>query len=341
MTLPSLSRRVQLAHLPTPLWRHDALDRLAGTEVWVKRDDMTAGAAAGNKIRKLEFLLHDAVQQGASTVITCGGVQSNHARATALLARELGLGTILYLRSAEPQPRLNGNVLLDLLAGAEIRWISPEQYRDRQRWMDEAAGMLALQGRRAYVIPEGGSSPLGALGYVAAMREVAHQLETGLAGGGSFEAVAHACGSGGTAAGCVVGASEYGVADSVLAFAVCDDAAYFRSVIGDIVSGTVPLLARPTRLATLTVCDEFTGPAYGVPSAEQAEFLCDVARQTGLVLDPVYSGKALFGLSRLASKPSRVLFLHTGGLPGLLAQSERIATYLERPGDYRFGGVAS
>src|SRR5688572_26747389 len=147
--------RLTLAHVPTPLWRSDALDSLVGTCVWVKRDDMTAGAEAGNKVRKLEYLLADALARGATTVVTCGAVQSNHARATALCAARLGLRCLLLLRTARPkdeQPSV-GNLLLDRLAGAETRFITPDQYRERARLLAEASDELSLRGEIAYVIP--------------------------------------------------------------------------------------------------------------------------------------------------------------------------------------------
>ena len=190
--------RLALAHLPTPLFRHAALDALVGGELWVKRDDMSAGPEAGNKVRKLEFLLAEAEQQGASIVITCGGLQSNHARATALLSRQRGIDALLLLRSSEPAPRPDrGNAFLDVLAGARIRIITPEMYRDRDRLMQEAAQALRREGHRPYVIPEGGSNGLGSFGYIEAMREVRAQLDRGEAGARArFDAVAHACGSG-------------------------------------------------------------------------------------------------------------------------------------------------
>ncbi len=320
--------RLHLAHLPTPLWRSDALDRLVGAEVWVKRDDMTAGAEAGNKIRKLEFLLADALARGATSVLTCGAVQSNHARATALCAVGLGLRPVLFLRAADPSaPQANvGNLLLDRLVGAELRFISVEQYREREQLMAEAALGLEGNGERPYVIPEGGSNGIGAYGYLEAMREVRAQLDLGLGGGPSgFDAVVHACGLGGTAAGIVLGAKRFGVAPVAHAIAVCYDRGYFEGGIGRIVLEAVARGAEARDLAELVVHDAFKGLAYGVPSDEQREFILDVARRTGLVLDPVYSGKALFGLSRMPDKPRRVLFVHTGGLPGLLAQSDRFA----------------
>ena len=317
-------RRLALAHLPTPLWRSDALDALVGTSVWVKRDDMTAGAAAGNKIRKLEYLLKDALDRQATTVLTCGGIQSNHARATALLSSQLGLRSVLFLRTANPAapPEPSGNLMLNRLAGAETRFITPQQYQRREQLMDEAAAELADRGENPYLIPEGGSNGLGALGYVSAMREIRRQLDLGLgAGPEPFDAVAHACGSGGTAAGAVLGAAMYRVAPTVYAMAVCDDRPTFEASIGRIVADARKLISGPTPSSDLVVSDQHKGPAYAVASDEQREFIATVARRCGLVLDPAYTGKALFALSKLEPKPGRVLFLHTGGLPGLLAQA--------------------
>jgi D-cysteine desulfhydrase len=320
-----MANKLSLAHLPTPLWRSDALDEIVGTEVWVKRDDMTAGAEAGNKIRKLEYLLSDALERGANVVLTCGGLQSNHARATALCAAALQLRSVLFLRTAAPsvEPKPVGNLMLDLLAGAEVRRISHDDYRRRNELMAESARELAAQGHVPYVIPEGGSNGLGALGYVDAMREVRSQLELGLGGGPKpFDAVAHACGSGGTAAGVALGAREWDVAPEVLAFTVCDDVRYFESVIGRIAIEAARIEPTLDEPAKVVVHDRFKGPAYGVASEEQRRFIALCAARAGLVLDPVYTGKALFGLAQLEPKPKRVLFLHTGGLPGLLAQAD-------------------
>jgi D-cysteine desulfhydrase len=317
--------KLRLAHVPTPLWHSVALDALVGTTVWVKRDDMTGGAEAGNKIRKLEYLLAEALDRRATCVITCGAVQSNHARATALLAARVGLRSLLFLRTVAPgvAHAMTGNLLLDRLAGAEIRLITPDQYRRRNELMNEAAAELAQRGETAYVIPEGGSNGLGALGYVDAMREVREQLDLGLAGGPEpFDAVVHACGSGGTAAGVALGARRFEVASAVHAMAVCDDRDYFTEVITRIVGEALELDSRLVGPAALTVHDAWKGPGYGLINVEQRDFLIEVTRRTGMVLDPVYSVKALFALSQLEPKPRRVLFLHTGGLPGLLAQPD-------------------
>lgn len=328
--------RVQLCHIPTPILHHPQLDELVGCELWVKRDDMTSGAAAGNKLRKLEYLLADARAHGASTVITCGGAQSNHARATALAARELGLRPVLLLRTPDPAapPAATGNVLLDRLAGAELRFITPEQYRDRARLLAAVSAELSAHGERPYVIGEGGSSGLGALGYVQAVSELYEQQKLGQLPR-ELGAVAVACGSGGTAAGVALGLGAYPeVAERTIAFAVCDDRPYFEALIERIATEARALEPSLPPPGPLQVVDEFKGPAYGVASAEQLDFIVRVARATGLVLDPNYTGKALFGLSRLAHKPERALFIHTGGLPGALADGalRELASALDAAG---------
>jgi D-cysteine desulfhydrase len=320
-----MPKKLWLAHLPTPLTRYDALDTLVGAEVWVKRDDMTAGPEAGNKIRKLEYLLADALAKGKGTVVTCGAAQSNHARATALLAASLGLRSVLLLRTEAPAspPPVTGNLLLDRLAGATVRYISFDEYTRRAELLESARAKLEAEGEPAYVIPEGGSNGLGSLGYVGAMQEVREQLDLGLGGGPEpFAAVVHACGSGGTAAGVALGAAQWNVAKETHAIAVCDDRRYFTSVCQRIIGEARALDPGLGEPGPLVIHDAFKGPKYGVASDAQLRFIVEVARRTGLVLDPVYTGKALFGLSHLDPKPKRVLFIHTGGLPGLLAHPE-------------------
>jgi D-cysteine desulfhydrase len=324
--MPGLPR-VALVHGPTPIVKRTALDEWLGIDLWIKRDDATGGAEAGNKVRKLELLLADALTLEADTIVTCGGIQSNHARATALACASLGLRCVLLLRVEDPArtplPR-DGNVLLDRLAGAQVRLISREQYAERAAVMAALAEELRAAGHRPYVVPEGGSNGLGSLGYVACMAEVREQMRAGQAGGPEpFDVVVHACGSGGTAAGVALGAVHHGVARSVRAMAVCDSAAYFEAVVARIVAESRAIDASLGDPAPLVVDEAARGPGYAVSTREQRETIVRVAR-TGLVLDPVYTGKAMHGL-RLAiergdvERGARVLFLHTGGLPGLLA----------------------
>ena len=344
--------RLVLAHLPTPLVRPARLADRMGVDLWVKRDDATGGAEAGNKVRKLEYLLADAIARGADTVITCGGIQSNHARATALCAASLGLRAILFLRTTAEdldarRAPLEGNVLLDRLTGAEIRLVTPAQYAARNALMESAAAELLDRGRKAYVVPYGGSNGLGALGYVECMREIRRQIDLGLGprsaadasapftppsradGPFPFDVIVHACGSGGTAAGVALGASRHAIAPEVRPMAVDLDAPTFHATIDRIVAearAIDPDLGPPARVI---VDDRAKGPAYAVSTEPQRRRIVEAARLSGLVLDPVYTGKAFSGLWDLCEsgelRGKRVLFLHTGGLPGLLAQGATFA----------------
>jgi D-cysteine desulfhydrase len=318
--------RLDLIHRPTPLVRPARLSELFGIDLFIKRDDATGGAEAGNKVRKLEWLLADALATTSTVVVTCGGTQSNHARSTAILCASLGLRSILFLRRGDlkDEDATGGNVLLDRLVGAEIRWIDTAAYADRANVLANAARELTEAGERPYVIPEGGSNGLGSLGYVDAMREVKSQLEA--SGAPRFDVVAHACGSGGTAAGIARGARQHHLAKQVWSFAVCNDRAYFEAAIARIAAEAKALDTDLGAPAELTVDDRARGPRYGIMSDEQRAFLVLVARTSGVVLDPVYTGKALFGVVRAVERReikqgARVLFVHTGGLPGLLAQS--------------------
>ena len=326
MHMTAWRQKLELTHAPTPLVRMPALDALIGCELWIKRDDMTAGAEAGNKIRKLEYLLAEAVEQRADVVITCGGVQSNHARATAILARRLGMQPLLALRTSDgraPERPWQGNLMLDALVGADVRFITPAQYQQRDSYLRSLASEVEQRGERAYTIPEGGSNGLGALGYVDAMAEVRAQLDA--AHLARFDAVVHACGSGGTAAGIALGVRRSDVAREVIAFAVCDDRAYFERRISGIIQEARDLVSTPIEPAPLRIVDTYKGPAYGVPTEEQLTFIAEVARVSGLILDPVYTGKALYGLAQLQPKPACAVFVHTGGLPGLLAEADRFS----------------
>lgn len=336
----SAPARLPLAHLPTPIERSDALDALLGVRTFVKRDDLTGGDGGGNKLRKLEFLMAEAKRIGATTVLTCGAKQSNHARATASAAARLGMKAVLLLwtREASTGPEkaapadalsVKGNQLLDRLLGAEIRLISLAEYKERNTHLAAQAASLRARGETPFVIPEGGSNGLGSLGYVAAMDE----LRTQLGESPPFDEIVVACGSGGTAAGVALGASKYGVATKVRAVCVCDDAAYFSAVARRIVDEARALDPSLVEPAPIHFDEHARGPRYGTMSTEQLSFLRDVARRTGYVTDPVYTGKALHGLAQAVkrgelSPKARVLFIHTGGLPGLLAQGPELSDVL-------------
>src|SRR5512133_848930 len=234
-TAPPLAPRVPLARLPTPLEPSPRLGAALGIELLYKRDDLTGLELSGNKARKLEFLLADAEAAGADTLVTCGGVQSNHARATAFAAAKRGLAAVLLLRVPDPArpPAPEANVILDRLAGAELRFISHEDYRRRGEVMAAVADELRARGRRPCLIPEGGSSALGSLGYVLAVSELQAQLPAAWRDGPVT--IAYAAGSGGTGAGIELGVRVAGWGAAVpLGFAVCNDAGYFQAAIAGI-----------------------------------------------------------------------------------------------------------
>jgi D-cysteine desulfhydrase len=285
---------------------------------------------SGNKIRKLGFLLADAKAQGCDIVLTCGGIQSNHCRATAIAARQIGMDSLLFLRTADPQAPLPlvGNTLLDQLVGADIRTITPEAYRQRSILMQEAAERLQQEGRRPYLIPEGGSNALGSWGYLDAIRELSIQLAEL---GEEIDDIVFACGSGGTAAGIAAAAHLAKLPTRIHAVTVCDDASYFYQHINQCFAAWG--IEKPAEEA-LDIIDGYKGLGYAISQESELRYLLDTAKQTGILLDPVYTGKALYGFAQeMRLRPerfqgSRLLFWHTGGIFGLFAQIAQILPLL-------------
>lgn len=326
--------RIHLANIPTPLQKMERLSRQAGVEIFFKRDDFTGSELSGNKVRKLEFLLADAVEKGADTVITCGGAQSNHCRATALAAVRTGLSCLLLLRTDDPvnPPTISGNILLDCLAGSGIVWITPEQYRARDPIFKREAQRLRNEGRHPYIIPEGGSTALGAWGYVAAMAELAGDLERLDGGEVKPTTVVCATGSGGTTAGLALGARLSGADIRVAGVNVCDDRNYFVAIIDDICGqfNETWMPENPADIPPYEIVDGYVGRGYALSRPEELAAIRDLARLEGVVLDPVYTGKAYFGMiAELAKNPKifgdRIVFIHTGGLFGLFPIAEQFA----------------
>ena len=311
--------RLDLARTPTPLERLDRWSQRTGCDLWVKRDDLTGVALSGNKIRKLEFLLAEAVETGADTVITCGGVNSNHARATAVACARLGLRAHLVLRGEDRVPP-TGNLLLDRWVGAEVEFITPEQWRDVNAHLEDRADRYRSEGRAAYVVPEGGSNGLGCLGYARAAYEL---LEDAAAAGIRIGRVVHALGSGGTTAGLALGFAMAG-APGIECVAVCvtDDAATFDTKIRHIVEDAVQreyLTWSEAHRARWQAVDGYVGPGYAqTTDAAMAEHR-EVAQTEGLIVDPVYTGKAFRALGDLDPAPGATVFVHTGGIFELFA----------------------
>lgn len=323
--------RQPLAQLPTPL---EPLARLGasadGPKLLVKRDDCTGLGLGGNKTRKLEFLLAEALERGADTVITTGGVQSNHVRQTAAAAARLGLGCELVLTRVVPwggpDYELSGNIQLDRLFGARVHLHDGDT--DRVAAMETLAESLRRDGRTPYLIPTGGSNATGALGYAAAARELAAQAA---AQGETFAAVVHACSSGGTQAGLAAGFAALDPAVRVIGIDVdahpSEVAAEVRHLAGEVWERLALPGAFPEEKVILQ--DGYAGQAYGLPTDAMAEAVRRTARLEGLLLDPVYSGKAMAGLLGLIEagafdSADTVVFLHTGGTPALFPYREAL-----------------
>ena len=315
-----LPPRIDAARLPTPIERLSRLEeRHPGHEIWIKRDDLTGSLLSGNKVRKLEFTFARALSHGVDGVITCGGFDSNHCRATTYLAARLGLETHLFLRTPDGRsPRsLRGNTLLDHLAGAEIRWITHEQYASRQELMAEYAREADRDGRRLQVIPEGASDEVGAFGYVKAAEEIETERR---ARGLEFDHVVHAMGSGGTTAGLLAGREMLEAPWRVTGVPVCDDGDYFRDRVREIRERMLPFgVPEWKKDAGFEVLEGYQGRGYGLTTPAELEQIRELCRLEGILLDPCYTGKAFAGLvgelnaGRLGSR-TRVLFLHTGGV---------------------------
>lgn len=315
--------------------------------MYIKRDDLTGLQLSGNKIRKLEFILAEAKAAGHDSVITLGGIQSNHARATAVAASYLGLQPHLILRTSRAQlskgldPGLTGNLLVERLIGATIHLVTKEEYSmvGQAALGAKMVENLRAQGLNPYLIPVGGSSALGTWGYLSMIEELAGQIATEGDDGVQFTDIAMACGSGGTTAGIALGNHLSGLGLKVHAYMVCDDERYFTEYIDGLLQ---ELGATRDRIgasaADLCRYVQAKGQGYALSRQEELQTVVDVATSTGIVLDPVYTGKAVHGmLSEMAADPEawrgrKVLFIHTGGLLGLYEAAPQLQPLIEKTG---------
>lgn len=317
--------RVDLALLPTAMQPAPRFSESLGGKVniWIKRDDNTGLALGGNKVRKLEFLLADALRQGCDTVITTGGPQSNHCRLTAGAAAKLGLQCHLVFSSKSFDLR-QGNLLLDEILGAQLHWCDPTETEDITQEMSKLADELKAQGRRPYIIPLGGSNALGAMGYVYAVREFLQQAD---ATGNAFASIVHASGSGGTQAGLLTGVLLNHLQTDVIGVSVSRPRELIVPVVTKISNQLLAMLDYETDPEEhVHVLDNFVGEGYGIPTTASQEALKLLAQTEGLIVDPVYTAKALAGLMHEVragrwSAGSNVLFWHTGGSPALFADN--------------------
>lgn len=322
----TIPERILLANLPTKIEKLERISaQLQGPSIYIKRDDQTGTEFAGNKIRKLEYCIREAIDQGCDTLITCGGIQSNHCRATAAAAAKLGLKAIVVLRGDNPDI-YEGNVLLDHLLGAEVRWISSEDYRDhRMDIMNTIANEVSATGQQAYVIPEGASSGIGAFGYFSALQEIVQQeQELGI----YFDAIVVAVGSGGTHGGLLLAQQLLPTSHRIIGINVCDNEDYFKKAITKVMQESAHYINQPVTIPTeaIKIIDGYVGKGYAQSQPQELQCIKDLASLEGVILDPVYTGKAFYGLLEEIRKGTfkdlqNILFIHTGGLYGLFPHS--------------------
>jgi D-cysteine desulfhydrase family pyridoxal phosphate-dependent enzyme len=322
--------RVPLAHLPTPVEALPRLSReLGGPRLLAKRDDQTGLAAGGNKTRKLEFLIGDALAQGADTVITAGATQSNHCRQTAAAAARAGLDCVLVL-GGEPPSTPSGNLLLDMLLGAEIRWSGPDR---RGGELEAIAGEMKAARRRPYVVPYGGSNAIGAAGYVLAMQELGVQQSDDMPLT-AIDRIVIASSSGATQAGLVVGARAVGFRGQVLGIGIDKGEAGdepYPVHLAQLAKATASLLNMEAAFHpdNFVVNQDYLGGGYGVVGTMEREAIRLTARLEGLLLDPVYTGRAMGGLMDMVRRgligpDETILFWHTGGMPALFSYANAL-----------------
>uniref|UniRef100_K3WQE0 Tryptophan synthase beta chain-like PALP domain-containing protein n=1 Tax=Globisporangium ultimum (strain ATCC 200006 / CBS 805.95 / DAOM BR144) TaxID=431595 RepID=K3WQE0_GLOUD len=341
------AKKLRLGHFPTPIFPFAPPGLPDGVKMYIKRDDFSGLETSGNKIRKLEFLMSDALDQGADCVVTCGGVQSNHCRATATVARMLGLDSYLLLRTNKPDedPKLVGNLLFDRMVDATLIQMSRQEYGKygSEAMISRTCERLEAENRRPYAIPVGGSNGLGSWGYIEAIDELHKQLQEQEL---EVTDLAFACGSGGTAAGISLGSYLYAKSHPsetinfdnkvpVHAYIVCDNEEYFYNYIDKRI---LPEMGAPSELSSREFMQitNSQGTGYARSTKAELEFITNVARTTGVLMDPVYSGKALYHLIReLNENPSKfsgktILFIHTGGQFGLFDKDDDLQDVVNR-----------
>ena len=309
--------RLKFAHLPTPIETLPRLGKaLDGPRLLVKRDDQTGLAFGGNKTRKLEFLVAEAQTQGADTLLSAGALQSNHCRQTAAAAAKFGLHCTLVL-VGEPPAQASANLLLDQLFGAEIVWVEKSL---RDAVLQETLEKSSAGGRKPYLVPYGGSSPTGVLGYVFAMEEFIVQKV-------DADWIVFASSSGGTQAGMVLGARYFGYMGRLLGISIDEPRRILQKRVAKLASETSDRMGTHIEFveSDVLVNDEYAAPGYGVLTGAEIEAISLFAKYEGLLLDPVYTGRAAAGLvnlirKRTFKKDETVLFWHTGGQPALFAE---------------------
>lgn len=321
----NIPERLHFANLPTRIEKLERLSKqLGGPEIYIKRDDQTGTEMSGNKIRKLEFTVKEALDKGCNYLITCGGIQSNHARATAAVAVKMGMKSCLVLRGSS-DTEVDGNLFIDKLLGADVRFVTADDYKlRRMEIMENIKTELEGKGYKPYIIPEGASNGIGTFGYFNTLKEITEQeKELGV----NFDGIFIATGSGGTYAGLLLGAKLMGSTSKIYGVNVCDDEEYFKKQIYKILNESKSYIDSDVSFTKdeIHIVDGYVGRGYALSRPEELNFIRDIAMLEGVILDPVYTGKAMYGLTEEIKKGTfkdlkNILFIHTGGLFGLFPQ---------------------
>ncbi|MBN2794224.1 MAG: D-cysteine desulfhydrase family protein [Clostridia bacterium] len=313
-------KKMNLAYLPTPIVPLKAMSEEFNKEIYIKRDDLTGVEMSGNKVRKLEYAIQEALDLKCDTLITCGGLQSNHARATAAAAASLNLNCHLFLRNDFTDTK-SGNAFLDLLFGATIHLIEPEDYVDIDGIMENFKNELIDQ--KGYILPTGASNGIGTFGYVDAVEEIRQSNI-------DFDAVVVTVGSGGTYAGLWYGNKINNEPYDIIGFNIASTKSYFQKRIVEILKESFSLCDdhRTVEEDDIQIIDGYGGRGYGLSTKEELDFIHEFAKKEGILLDPVYTGKAMFGLYNslkqgMFNDYKEILFIHTGGLYGTFPKSSQ------------------
>jgi len=308
-------RKVVLANLPTPVIKK----RFRGSIFLIKRDDFTGLEMSGNKVRKLEFLMYGAKKFGADYIFTCGGEQSNHSRSTAIAAASMGIKSKLFLWGKE-KVNADGNLFIDKFVNSEIRYLTKSEYSNVNEIMLYEQKQFIKRGKKVYIIPEGGTSPLGIWGYIEFMKELKNQIS-----GKGITGITVAAGSGGTAAGLLVGAELYNLNLKIFAVNVLYPANIIRNKIEQVTKACVEkykLNINPN-FNRLEILDGYSKEGYKHITRKKVKVIRDFAEESGIILDPAYTGKAFYAFQENflhERKKTKIMFLHTGGIFGAFAK---------------------
>lgn len=329
-----LPNKLNLAQLPTPIQKLEYISQLIHRDVYVKRDDFTHLEMSGNKLRKLEYLLAEAKRKGSKTVFTAGAVQSNHVRATAIACAKLGLGCVVFLKETleikQAAPKVEGNLYLTTLAGAKVVWVDEQELKEPARvFLKHADEFKIRDGVLPFFIAVGGSQDFGALGYFSAFEEIQKQsLDMGI----QFDSIVCATGSGGTHAGLILGRNYFDANETtrIIAFDIIGDSNVMIEKAKTVALAAIQRFRLPISLGRddIDVIGGYVGIAYAKPTVEQYQFLAEVFRREGILFDPVYAGKALFGLVKECLNQNtrfgqKILFLNSGGFASCFVDSHR------------------